>query len=378
MSEKPIVENGSTDLAIPETMQGRQLLMSAENREVIQAMAYDLFASGKGWLPDHIKTEEQARITMYYGYEIGLPPMASLMEVYVVHGRPGLQSKAMLALLRARPDLGYPEWGECNDREANLTLYVNTPDRGYVPQAFKFTMEDAQRAGIAGAMYQKYPRIMLRNRVISEAMRVTFPDLLLGVAYTPEELGAPVSVVGNEVEVDTLALAAGESVQFGDGAEYRAQKAAGLEPQPGEVDFEDSAVSGAGFDPTPDRDEVARGEIASVVGDVLETLLPPAEVPEWAQTIEVSTRKEAADAMLQIGLSKPHMKALGDYVIAEGAETGDAIWNVVSTWWAEGQLPAMLYRALVEAAGLEQPETTPYDAPAQPTEQDPFGEDGEE
>ena len=113
MSEdRPIVENGA-DVAMVRA-EPKGILMTPANRETIQAIAYDVFASGKEFMPAHIKSEEQAKVVMYFGYEVGLPPMASLMNIYVVHGRPTMESKAMLALLRSRPDLGYFTWGECN------------------------------------------------------------------------------------------------------------------------------------------------------------------------------------------------------------------------------------------------------------------------
>ena len=371
--DKPIVE---TAIVRADDDRGHQILMSTENRETIQAMAYDIFASGKGFLPDHIKSEEQARITMYYGYEIGLPPMASLMEVYLVHGRPGLQSKAMLALLDARPDLGYYLWGECNEREANLTMFKHTPDQGYVAQPFRYTMEDARQAGIAGQMYQKYPRPMLRSRCASEAVRVTFPGLLLGCAYTPEELGAPMVEVEGEVQVDQRALAAGEvrDLDSESGADYRALKAAGLVPAEGEVDFEASGGAGAPLDMTPDPDEVAREEIGTVVAELVPTLLPPEEAPQWAIEADPETRAQAAKLMGQMGLSTPHLKAIGDLAIAEGHTSGRDIWLTVSQWWTDGLLPARLYDALLDAADVARPEANPFETAPEAD----WAQDGEE
>ncbi|MCX7689084.1 MAG: hypothetical protein N2045_14060, partial [Fimbriimonadales bacterium] len=51
-------------------------------------------------------------------------------------------------------------------------------------------MEDAKRAGLigkAGGNWEKYPRAMLRARVVSEGVRTVFPGVIVGL-YTPEEV----------------------------------------------------------------------------------------------------------------------------------------------------------------------------------------------
>lgn len=343
MSEDVVIE-GPAQTGLAKVEERVAPLMTRENREVIQAMAYDIFAAGKGFLPKHIETEEQARITMYYGYEIGLPPMAALMEVYIVHGRPGLQTKAMLALVDSRPDLGYYEWGLCDEREANITMYKNTPDRGYIAQPFRFTMEDAQRAGIAGDMYKKYPRPMLRSRVGSEAVRVTFPGLLLGCAYTPEELGAPMLAVGEQVEVDVAALTEGRVVK----------QNALPEPDPdGGPDFDAAPPRGQALDTAPSEEELARADIIAAVGAVAEALFPPEDGPPmWATEADPSTKKQVFDLIRQIGISEEYAKVLGATAIAAGNERAENIWKAVAGWWYDGELPAKLFAGLCAQAGV--------------------------
>lgn len=52
-----------------------------------------------------------------------------------------------------------------------------------------WTLEDARRAGLLdrGENWQKYPRAMLRARLISEGVRTIFPGVAIGL-YTPEEV----------------------------------------------------------------------------------------------------------------------------------------------------------------------------------------------
>jgi hypothetical protein len=50
-----------------------------------------------------------------------------------------------------------------------------------------FTTADAQRAGLNGDNWRKYPAAMLRARCLSAICRAVFPDLCLGL-YDPDEL----------------------------------------------------------------------------------------------------------------------------------------------------------------------------------------------
>ena len=59
--------------------------------------------------------------------------------------------------------------------------------QGHSPATFRFSLEDAARAKLAGDNWQKYPAAMLRARVITAAARAYAPDVLDGV-YDPDEL----------------------------------------------------------------------------------------------------------------------------------------------------------------------------------------------
>ena len=62
-----------------------------------------------------------------------------------------------------------------------------------------FSVEDADRAGLMDkGTYQSYPKTMLSWRAVSLACRLYFPDVILGVGYTPEEVGL------DDVKVDEI------------------------------------------------------------------------------------------------------------------------------------------------------------------------------
>ena len=73
---------------------------------------------------------------------------------------------------------------------------------GFKPFRCSWSIADAKRAGLAGRQnWRKFPRAMLRARVISEALRAYAPDLL-GGAYVPGEVqqdGEPEEVIDAQI-----------------------------------------------------------------------------------------------------------------------------------------------------------------------------------
>jgi len=342
-------------------------LMREETQDAIVRVATDAVAC-EAFIPAGMSIA-QAAVVIRAGLEIGLPPMAALKSVYLVHNRAGLESKAMLALLRRRPDMGYYLWGDCGPQKATLLMYVRTPRGEYVEQPYTFTMEEAQRAGLLKSqMYNAWPEVMLRNRVAAIAMRSSFPDLLLGCAYTPDEIGAPVRVEGMEVVVDEEAYARGEVVDV----DYQHEAGvvdAGLAQEPGEIDFEDSGGAGQPLhEPEPDPAEAFRREAQEFVGTILESLLPPEPWPAWADEIP-DTIKQLGEKIIGI---EPLLKGDPGKALIRLAKQGDhaETWTLIRSWWKDGELPGKLFEALCQAQGVE-PEPNPFlSAPEPQDEQD--------
>ena len=145
--------------------------------------------------------------------ELQIPPMMALTKVHVIDGRPTLSAELMLALvLRAGHHMKIVEQSESRA----VVECRRRGDHGE-PAYFSFTIEDAMRANLpdqklkwagpkdnrkkvpnSGVWYE-YPKAMLTARTISMACRATFPDVLMGVTYVPEELGADVDPFTGEI-----------------------------------------------------------------------------------------------------------------------------------------------------------------------------------
>lgn len=137
---------------------------------------------------------EECAAAILYGDEIGLTPMQALQSVYVVSGRPGLYSRAMLAIALAA------------GHEVKVT--VKTDEKVTVEGRRKgsqhwesetWTTARAQKAGYtSNKKYVTDPQAMLLARATADICRRVAPDALAGLTVTVEELeledSAPVAV----------------------------------------------------------------------------------------------------------------------------------------------------------------------------------------
>jgi len=141
-------------------------------------------AIGTGLVPAHIRTGAEMLAVMLRGRELGLGPMQSLDQLYVVNGRVALQASAMLGLIAASGKGGW-QIEETTAERCTVTMWRTDAQ---VRHTLTFTLDDARRAGLADKqVWKSYPEAMLRARAISACARIVFPDVICGM-YTPEEL----------------------------------------------------------------------------------------------------------------------------------------------------------------------------------------------
>ena len=113
----------------------------------------------------------------------GLHPATAARDYHIIQGRPALKADAMLA--RFQQAGGKVEWLNYTDQEANAVF--THPQGGSIN--LSWTIAQAQQAGLvkAGSGWVKFPRAMLRARVVSEGIRTVYPGCVIGT-YTPEEV----------------------------------------------------------------------------------------------------------------------------------------------------------------------------------------------
>lgn len=117
------------------------------------------------------------------GRELGLSPMNSLANIFVVQGRPAMYARSMVALVLSH--------GHEIERTAATEQAVTVRARRKGSQnwqTFEWTMARAQKAGYtSNALYGKDPIAMLTAKAQTEACRTMFADVLSGMAATSVE-----------------------------------------------------------------------------------------------------------------------------------------------------------------------------------------------
>ena len=154
-----------------------------------------------GFLPDAIKKPEQVVVIMAVARDLQIPPMYALNSINVIRGKPCQSAELMRALIfRKHPDAIF-DIIEHTDK----ICCVRAARPNNKPQKFSYTIEQAKRAGLTSkTSWQQYPEALLLARVTSVIARAIFPDVLMGVSYTPEELGVEIDIDGKVVEYKVL------------------------------------------------------------------------------------------------------------------------------------------------------------------------------
>lgn len=142
-----------------------------------------------GFLPDSVKTGEQALAIVLMGNELGIGPMRALTSISVIKGKPTAGADLIRSLI-------FRDHGD----EA-FRVIETTPERCTIsykrrnwpaPETFTYTMKDANTAGLnrksdkGPTNWDRFPREMLVARATSAVARLAFADSIGGM-YTPEE-----------------------------------------------------------------------------------------------------------------------------------------------------------------------------------------------
>lgn len=128
-----------------------------------------------------ITKPEQAIALMSVAQAEGLHPATAARDYHIVQGRPTLKADAMLARFVANG--GSVRWNKYTDEAVSATF--SHPKGGTVE--IEWDIARAKKAELGNRdNWKKYPRQMLRSRVVSEGVRTVYPGVAVGI-YTPEE-----------------------------------------------------------------------------------------------------------------------------------------------------------------------------------------------
>jgi hypothetical protein len=183
MTAQPAEQTG-TDVARIDTSQALTLRASMD---YAQALAQS------NMLPAQFRKQPANVLwAMEYGRTIGLTPMAAITGVHVIEGKPSASAGLISGLVRRA---GHKLRIKGDARAATCTIIRS--DDPSEPFVVTFTIDDAKTAGLLNKdVWKRYPSSMLKARAISQCARDACEEVLFGLHYTPEELGAEVDEEG--------------------------------------------------------------------------------------------------------------------------------------------------------------------------------------
>ena len=133
-------------------------------------------------------------VCLQWGYEMGMAPMQALQNIAVINGKPSMYGDSLMALVQASPTCENIEEYFENEGTPNPVAVCVAKRKGRTPVIFKFSVEDAKRAGLWGKTgpWQAYPKRMMQMRARGFALRDAFADVLTGLITAEEAHDYPV------------------------------------------------------------------------------------------------------------------------------------------------------------------------------------------
>ncbi|MCL4368004.1 MAG: hypothetical protein M1337_02360 [Actinobacteria bacterium] len=176
-----------TPAAIPgDNLSGDAVATLMEHAKAMKA-AHDLAVAmcGSDLVPAIYKGKpDNGAAAILYGAELGLTPIQSMQQIFVVHNTPAIYARTMVALVTAR---GHEVW-ESESSPESVTVCGRRRGSDVVTQS-TWTYERARKAGYtSNKKYDTDPQAMLYAKAATEVCRKMAPDILLGIAYSREEL----------------------------------------------------------------------------------------------------------------------------------------------------------------------------------------------
>ncbi len=123
-----------------------------------------------------------ATAAVLQGITLGLDPLTSLQQIYVIHGRPGMYARAKVALVMAG---GHEIWTE--DLSDSRAVVCGRRAGTTHVERITITMDMARKAGwTKNDTYAKTPQDMLWARAAGRVADRLAPERLLGIASVEE------------------------------------------------------------------------------------------------------------------------------------------------------------------------------------------------
>jgi hypothetical protein len=150
-------------------------------------------------VPQHFRLKpEDGAVAIMAGAKWGLDAIASLQNIFIVHGTPSTYAKVMKAVVQAN---GHKIW-TVESGPTKVVVHGKRFDSEEIEESI-WTIERAKTAGLfTNKKYETEPENMLYARATAECSRRTAPDCLLGMPYSREEMEDARPVRGTLERID--------------------------------------------------------------------------------------------------------------------------------------------------------------------------------
>lgn len=183
-----------------------------------EKMTYAQALAESGLLPAQYRRQPaNVLYALEYGATIGIGTMAAITGVHVIDGKPTASAGLISALVRrAGHRLRQRIERDPHGNPVGVCEIVRADDPDYTYRS-DWTFERAVTAGLMEVRggkpfardkngralpWEKYPEAMLKARATTECARDACEEVLFGLHYTPEELGAEVFEDGTVIITD--------------------------------------------------------------------------------------------------------------------------------------------------------------------------------
>jgi hypothetical protein len=132
----------------------------------------------------------QAAVKVIAGKQLGVGPIASMSNIFVVQNRLMLGYPLVAALVKRSGRYDY-RVKKLDNTECVLTFRERADDQTWEDVGdSSFTIQDAMTAGIAqrNGAWKTYPRNLLFARALTNGVRFYCPDIFMGAVFDPNEL----------------------------------------------------------------------------------------------------------------------------------------------------------------------------------------------
>lgn len=175
-----------------------EIIKAEENNNSLpQLMEIASYYIKSKYLPENIKTPEQAVLIIQKGKELGFQPLQSFEAIDVIMGKATLKPKAKAGLARRTGKVWWKtvkDWEPMYNKETGELMDYETVIKGYrvqeghlVEEDCRYTYSEAASMGLVTKdNWKKQPKIMAYWRCLSRLLDRIAPDLTGGLYMTDE------------------------------------------------------------------------------------------------------------------------------------------------------------------------------------------------